>query len=120
MPSYRSTPESYRRARALRKEPNSTENHLWARLRNQQLNGISIRRQHPIGKYIVDFCAPQAKLIIELDGSQHMEHERYDSERTKYLESQGYRVLRFWNNVVEQNIEGVVTEIMAALEQTPT
>lgn len=61
-------------------------------------------------------CAPKAKLIIELDGSQHLEQEGYDEERTKYLESQGYRVIRFWNNQVVNDIDGVIKEIVFALE----
>jgi very-short-patch-repair endonuclease len=78
--------------------------------------GVTFRRQHAIANYIPDFCSPKAKLIIELDGSQHFEQEVYDRERTKYLESQGYRVLRFWNNDVMNNIEGVILAIFHGLE----
>lgn len=79
--------------------------------------GVNFRRQHAIGKTIPNFCSPKAKLIIELDGSQHLEQEEYDLERTKYLESQGYKVIRFWNDDVMNNIEGVILAIMLALEK---
>ena len=72
---------------------------------------------HAIGNYIVDFCAPRKKLIIELDGSQHLEQEEYDQERTKDLESRGYRVLRFWNNDVMNNIDDVLKTIWGVLSQ---
>jgi very-short-patch-repair endonuclease len=87
------------RAIELRKEATPAEMTLWSGLRNDQL-GYTFRRQHAIGNYIVDFCAPRKKLVIELDGSQHLEQQEYDEERTKYLEARGYRVLRFWNNDV--------------------
>ena len=91
------------------------ERKLWAHLRNNQL-GVNFRRQHAIGTYIPDFCSPEAKHIIELDGSQHLEQEAYDRERTKYLESMGYKVIRFWNNDVSNDIEGVILAIMEALK----
>ncbi len=92
---------------------------LWARLRAHQLNGIHFRNQHAIGKYVVDFCAPRKKLIIELDGSQHLEQKEYDSERTVYLESKGYKVIRFWNSEVMNDIEGVLLAILQKLEEQP-
>lgn len=92
--SQRSNPKTKHHAVELRKESTSAEKRLWARLRNNQL-GVNFRRQHAIGNYIPDFCSPKAKLIIELDGSQHLEQEEYDKERTEYLESQGYKVIRF-------------------------
>ena len=79
-------------------------------------DGVRFRRQHAIGTYITDFCAPRKKLIIELDGSQHLEQDEYDEVRTKYLESQGYKVIRFWNNDVMNNIEGVISSIVNKLE----
>ena len=103
------------KAGELRKEPTPAESKLWSRIRNDQL-GVTFRRQHAVGNYIPDFCSPKAKLIIELDGSQHLEQEEYDKERTKYLESLGYKVIRFWNNDVTNNIDGVVLAIMNALE----
>ena len=111
MPPKRTTPKGYERARQLRKELTPTEQKLWAYLRGKKLNGVSFRRQHAIGNYIVDFCAIKQKLIIELDGSQHLEQEKYDRERTAYLESQGYKVIRFWNNDVMNNISDVIRAI---------
>jgi very-short-patch-repair endonuclease len=116
MPAPRATPNGYERARQLRHEMTPAENKLWAYLRGNKVNGLSFRRQHAIGPYIVDFCAIKAKIIIELDGSQHLEQEGYDAERTKYLEAQGYTVLRFWNNDVLNNLDGVMSAIIHALE----
>ena len=113
----RSTPTIKRRAGELRKESTPAERKLWAYLRGDKLNGINFRRQHAIGKYIPDFCSVEAKLIIELDGSQHMLQEEYDEERTKYLESQGYKVIRIWNNAVMKDINGVILAIIQALEE---
>lgn len=119
MPSRRTTPKGYERARALRKELTPAERKLWAYLRGDKLEGVSFRRQHALGPYIVDFCAVKARLIIELDGSQHLEQEEYDHERTEYLEAQGYKVIRFWNNQVMNDISGVILAIRYALEETP-
>jgi very-short-patch-repair endonuclease len=78
--------------------------------------GIHFRRQHAIGLYITDFCAPRRKLIIELDGSQHLEQQEYDEERTAYFKSLGYRIIRFWNHEVMNDPEGVLHAIRHALE----
>lgn len=112
----RSTPKIKQRAIELRKELTPAERKLWSCLRNDQL-GVNFRRQHAIGNYITDFCAVKEKLIIELDGSQHLEQTEYDDERTKYFESMGYRVIRFWNNQVENDINGVILGITYALEE---
>jgi len=96
------------RAGELRRELTPAERKLWSVLRGNKLNGVSFRRQHAIGNYIVDFISIKKKLIIELDGSQHLEQTEYDNERTKYLESQGYRVVRFWNSQVEKEMDGVI------------
>ena len=120
MPSKRTTPKGYERARQLRKEMTPAEKKLWAYLRGNKINGVKFRRQHAVGSYILDFCAIQKKLIIELDGSQHLDQEEYDEERTKYLAAQGYRVLRFWNNQVMNDIESVIKEIAYALESSTT
>ena len=111
----RSNPITEHNAIKLRKELTPAERKLWARIRDDQL-GVKFRRQHAIGNYIPDFCSPKAKLIIELDGSQHLEQEEYDGERTKYLEAQGYKVIHFWNNDVMNDIEGVILAIMGALK----
>ena len=115
----RSNPQTKHRAIELRKELTPAEQKLWSRIRNNQL-GVAFRRQHAIGNYIPDFCAPREKLIIELDGSQHLEQQEYDQERTKYLEVHGYKVLRFWNNEVMNNIEAAIRAIIQAMEpETP-
>lgn len=111
----RSNPKTKHQAIALRKDSTPAERKLWSRIRNDQL-GVTFRRQHAIGNYIPDFCSPKAKLIIELDGSQHLEQEQYDEERTKHLESLGYKVIRFWNNDVMNNINSVILAIIHELE----
>jgi very-short-patch-repair endonuclease len=116
MPPRRTTPQGYENARLLRKEPTRAERKLWAYLRGNKINNVNFRRQHAIGNFVPDFCAIKEKLVIELDGSQHLEQEKYDEDRTAYLESQGYTVIRFWNNQVMNDIEGVISAICHALE----
>jgi very-short-patch-repair endonuclease len=116
MPPRRTTPKGYQNARILRKQPTPAEIKLWAYIRNYKL-GVKFRRQHAIGNYIPDFCCIKKKLIIELDGSQHLEQAEYDEERTKYFESLGYKVIRFWNNDVMKDINGVIRVIQFALEK---
>jgi len=111
----RSTPKIKHQAIRLRKESTPAERKLWPRIRNDQLE-VTFRRQHAIGNYIPDFYSPKAKLIIELDGSQHLEQKDYDEKRTKYLESLGYKVIRFWNNDVMKNMDGVILTILQSLE----
>jgi very-short-patch-repair endonuclease len=115
MPPRRTTPTGFARARLLRKSPTPAEGKLWAYLRHNLPEGVRFRRQHAIGNYVVDFCAIKNKLIIELDGSQHLDQVGYDAERTAYLESQGYHVIRFWNHEVMDNIDGVFRAILAEL-----
>jgi len=105
------------RAVELRRALTPAEALLWSKLRNHQLHNVGFRRQHAIGGYIVDFCAPSLKLIIELDGGQHAEQAGYDAARTAFLEKKGYRVLRFWNNEVLQNLEGVGMAIQLTIEE---
>ena len=100
-------------ARALRQNMTDAERRLWRELRRGAL-GARFRRQVPIGSYIVDFACLQCRLVIELDGGQHLENPD-DRQRDTWLRSQGYRVLRFWNHDVLQNAEGVLTVILAAL-----
>lgn len=101
------------RTRTLRKNQTPQEVILWSRLRTKRFHGLKFRRQHSLGRYIVDFLCLEKKLIIELDGWQHKEErqEGYDQERTKFLENCGFRVLRFWNNEVNDNLDGVIFEI---------
>ena len=115
----RSNLKTRTRAIKLRKEPTHAERKLWARIRNDQL-GVNFRRQHAIGNFIPDFVCVKKKLIIELDGSQHLEQVEYDSERTAFLESKGYRVLRFWNNDVTNNIDTVLNKIWDVLNENTT
>ena len=115
MPPRRSTPKMLHRAGELRKQTTPAEKKLWASLRLLREDGVRFRRQHAIGNYITDFCTPRRKLIVELDGSQHLEQEEYDQERTKYLKSQGYKVLRFWNHDVMNHLDGVMCAILDAI-----
>ena len=104
------------RARQLRKLPTDVENRLWYHLRRRQLGGHRFRRQHPIGTYIVDFVCLERHLVVEVDGSQHAEHQRdHDEVRDAWLSRRGYRVLRFWNVDVLQNTESVLDSILDAL-----
>ena len=93
------------------------ERHVWQVLRLRQMDGCKFRRQVPIGRYIADFTCHEARLIIEIDGGQHDPSESDEIERTQVLEHQGYRVLRFWNNEVLTNLEGVYEAIAAALSK---
>jgi very-short-patch-repair endonuclease len=120
MPPKRTTAKGNEKARHLRKEPTPAESKLWSFLRNNNLNGVKFRRQHAIGNYIVDFCSPKHKLVVEVDGSQHLEQEEYDTLRTKYLQEQGWRVIRFWNNQVLNDPDGVFLAIALELEQGHT
>jgi len=101
-------------AQKLRNNSTDTEKYLWKYLRGRQLEGFKFRRQHPIGKYIVDFINLERKIIIEVDGGQHSENKK-DKLRDKWLEEQGYEVLRFWDNEVLTNIEGVMESIRKKL-----
>ena len=107
----REIPQVRQRSKTLRKDPTPAENKLWAYLRKRQVGGVKFRRQQPIGPYITDFCSPSAHLIIEVDGSGHLDTVARDAKRTAYLESLGYKVLRFWNHQVLNDIEGVMREI---------
>ena len=98
----------------LRNELTPAERKLWAYLRKDSL-GVKFRRQYAIGPYIADFCCIPKKLIIELDGSQHLEQEEYDRQRSEFLQSRGFRVLRFWNNDVLNDLNGVMTVILETL-----
>ena len=101
-------------SRALKKRSTVTEVYLWKRLKNRQI-GSKFRRQQPIGKYVVDFFSLDKKLIIEVDGGQHAIDPRDDKIRDRWLRDEGYQVLRFWDNEVFRNIEGVLETIREAL-----
>jgi very-short-patch-repair endonuclease len=94
-------------AQKLRRTLTDAEQKLWSHIRNRQLMGFKFRRQAPIGKYIVDFVCFEHRLVIELDGGQHAVNQDYDHSRSEWLLSQGFKVIRFWNHDVMNNIEGI-------------
>lgn len=101
------------RARTLRRNQTAAERTLWRALRGKRLDGHRFRRQHPMGRYVVDFICLEKKLIVEVDGGQHGEdkQQHHDRERDAWLEAAGYRVVRYWNTDVLNNLEGVTLEI---------
>jgi len=102
-------------ARKLRKSETDAERKIWQQLRSRNLNGAKFRRQYPVGPYVIDFICINEKLIIELDGSQHLQQRTYDAQRTAFLEQAGYRVMRFWDNDVLLQTENVMQAIVDAL-----
>jgi very-short-patch-repair endonuclease len=102
----------------LRKRLTPAESKLWAYLRQNKLQDVSFRRQHAIRPYVVDFCAVKFKLIIELDGSQHLDQVGYDAARSEYLQSVGYHVICFWNNDVMNDIQDIIRAIAVELNLT--
>jgi very-short-patch-repair endonuclease len=110
------------KARQLRQIPTEAEKALWKALRRNQLCGVSFRRQHPIGRYVLDFYCASAGLAIEVDGGQHAEgsQREIDRRRDQWLSANGIRMLRFWNNEVLSNLQGVLQTIVMELEKTPS
>ena len=102
------------RARSLRRDLTPAEAKLWSRLRNRHLGGYKFVRQEPIGRYYADFVCRERRLIVEVDGGQH--GTQRDHVRDAWLQEHNYRVLRFWNNDVMGNIDGVLETIAAALD----
>ena len=125
----RKNPENFRldrpteRARELRNNPTAAEDLLWSKLRKSQLGGLRFTRQLPVAGYFGDIGCRRAKLIVELDGSQHLD-SAHDAERARRIEAEGYRIIRFWNNDLTTNMDGVLQAILnAALpggERAPT
>ena len=112
---------AYARAGALRQNMTEAEKRVWQILRSHQINGHKFRRQVPIGRYIADFVCHEARLIVEIDGGQHDRSSPPEAERSRFLQNQGYRILRFWNNEVLANLEGVHQTIADELGRiTPT
>ena len=107
------------RARMLRRNATQAERALWRTFRTMALPE-RIRRQHPIGRYVADFAIPSRKLVIEIDGGQHASTVARDRARTRVLEARGWRVIRFWNNDVMSNLDGVVETILAEIERAPS
>ena len=109
-------PKAQQRAQVLRKRTTDSERLLWSHLRRRQLRGYRFRRQVPIGNYIADFVCIEARLIIELDGSQHQEHLAYDEQRTRYLEQRGFKIFRVWDNQAFTETQSVLETIANMLE----
>ena len=107
-----------KKARLLRKLQTDAESLLWYHLRGKRFEGYKFRRQDPIDRYIVDFVCRKHRLIVELDGGQHLESAAYDEERTRYLEAQGYTVIKFWNNELLTQTNNVLEEILNNLKTT--
>jgi len=104
------------RSRDLRKNLTDAEQKLWQKLRKQQINDHKFRRQFVLGNYIVDFICLDKRLIVEVDGGQHMDNVDYDLQRDEWLKSQNFKVLRFWNNQVLNEIDSVLEVIVKNLE----
>lgn len=116
MAHYRTDPKTHSLAYLHRHNLTEAEEVLWRVIKEKQLDDVHFRRQHAIGPYIVDFCAPRRKLVIELDGVQHLDQHDYDEERTKFLQSRGYTVLRLWNHEVMSDIDAVLMKIRETLD----
>jgi very-short-patch-repair endonuclease len=106
-------------ARRLRRDATDAEQRLWCALR-ARCRPWKFRRQHPIGHRVVDFACPARKLAIEIDGGQHAANHAADAARSVELAGHGYRVIRFWNNEVIENIDGVLQVVLGALGEAPT
>ncbi len=116
MPKKRLTPIARRR----RRDMTDAERLLWSRLRGQQLDGRKFVKQFPLGPGVVDFACRSAKLVIELDGGQHAAAAAKDAARSAMIEAHGYRVIRFWNNDVMENLDGVLEAILAEIRNART
>jgi very-short-patch-repair endonuclease len=109
------------RTRVLRRNQTDAEKLIWYHLRNRRLAGHKFRRQHPIGPFIADFVCIERCLVIELDGGQHAMNVEADKQRSMYMESKGYKILRLWNNQVLKNTQAVIEKIWKTLESnTPS
>ena len=104
------------RARELRNCMTDAEQKLWYHLKHRQVGNEKFRRQHIVGPYIVDFVCLNKRVVVECDGGQHQEQKDYDEKRDAFLRDKGFVVLRFWNNDVLRNIDGVYSEIQKALK----
>src|SRR5688500_962083 len=106
-------PRPTKLAQRLRNNATDAERHLWGQLNRRQLGGYKFSRQIPVGPFVCDFMCREARLVVELDGGQHDERAQKDELRTEYIEAEGYRVLRFWNNEVLGHTEGVLATILS-------
>jgi very-short-patch-repair endonuclease len=103
------------KVRKMRREPTPGEDALWQRLRNRQVEGYKFRRQHPIDHFVANFCCPERKLVVEVDGGVHDNREVEDQVRSRFLENLGFRVMRFSNERVLSACDSVVAEIAATI-----
>jgi very-short-patch-repair endonuclease len=108
------------RARVLRQQASEAENALWKQLRGRRLSGFKFRRQVVIENYIVDFVCLEAWLVIEADGGQHMEQKKYDERRSRFLESKGFKLLRFWNHEILAELNSVLEQVELVLNNPPS
>ena len=108
------------RSRELRNNATEAERKLWPHLSARKLRGVRFNRQFPVGQFICDFVSREKRLVIEIDGGHHAMNAVYDARRTRFLNAQGYIVLRFWNNEVLDNLDGVLTKIEEALDNRPS
>jgi very-short-patch-repair endonuclease len=106
-------------ARELRKHMTDAERCLWRELKQRQIGGVKFRRQQPIGPFIADFVCFERRIVVEIDGGQHAERVAYDVARTRWLERQGYCVLRYWNNDVLTKTHAVADQILDCVEGRP-
>ena len=106
-------------AKTLRANQTKAEQRLWYHLRAHRFMGLKFRRQKPMGRYIVDFVCVEQRLVIKIDGGQHAAQVNYDRLRDEWLHGQGYTVLRFWNNEVMQQLEGVLEQIRLSITLSP-
>jgi very-short-patch-repair endonuclease len=113
---------AHARARSLRQNMTEADRRVWQRLRSRQMHGYRFRRQVPIGRYIADFVCHDARLIVEIDGGQHDPSSSPEAARSGFLQNEGYRILRFWNNEVLANLDGVhatIADALAGITPTP-
>ena len=108
------------RSRELRRNATEAERKLWPHLSARKLRGVRFNRQFPIGPFICDFASRERRLVIEIDGGHHAFSTEYDARRTAFLNGQGYKVVRFWNNEVLDNLDGVLAVIGRALDNMPS
>jgi very-short-patch-repair endonuclease len=113
----RTSQQNFANARKLRCNPTQAENRLWNILKMHQLDNVHFRRQHAIGPYIVVFCASRIKLVIEVDGSQHLNEQEHYPRRTAFLAKEGYHVLRFWNSEVMDQLDAVAQAVLDAIAE---
>jgi very-short-patch-repair endonuclease len=117
MPRFNRTPQKTALARRLRRDGTDVERRLWQRLRHGQLGGAQFRRQHPAGRFVLDFYCPALALAVELDGGQHAAAGMRDRERDQWLRQRGVTVLRFWNSDAMENFDGVLEVIAAKISE---